>query len=274
MRPQFPNYPHLRWGLSTLGCPEYSLPQAVDLADEYGIEFLEIRTLNNSVDCTETLRRPENLPAMKRLAEAGRCRVLDSSFGLAVVKPEAQEALAKIAAIADEFGIPFIRVFGGGNYGEPLDEARVAAARQNLEWYASQGFRARLALETHDLCSSADFCRELQRRCGQEFPIIWDAHHTHHIADESFRESFDKMKAFIVGVHFKDSHHVQDENGARQCSYDLIGHGTVPLRELFDLLEQARFAGPVTLEHEKFWRKQLPDIRAELDSWVDYCAGR
>ena len=273
MKPGFAHYPDLRWGLSTLGCPEYSLPQAIDLADEYGIEFLEIRTLNNSVDCHETLHRPENQPAMKRLAEAGRCRVLDSSFGLAAASPQAREALAKIAATADDFGIPYVRVFGGGNYGEPLDEARAAAARQNLEWYAGQGFRAQLALETHDICSSADFCLELQRQCGQAFPIVWDAHHTHHIADEAFQESFGKLKDSIVGVHFKDSHHVLDENGARQCSYDLIGQGTVPLRELFGLLEQARFAGPVTLEHEKFWRRQLPEIRPMLDSWMAFCGG-
>ena len=269
MKPGLVRYNTLRWGLSTLGCPEYGLAAAVELADRCGIEFLEIRTLNNTVDCQKTLYFPENEPVMRRLAAAGRCRVLDSSFGLTVNKPGARETLLEIARTADDFGIPYIRIFGGGNFGEALDDERVRQAAENLAWFREQKFGALLALETHDIASSARDCRNLQERCGEAFPIIWDAHHTFQLAGESFGESFRVLGGSIVGVHFKDSHPVMTPEG-RICSYDLIGEGTVPLDELFALLEREHCDVPVTLEHEKFWRKQLPELTVALDSWVSF----
>lgn len=269
MAPESARYKTLRWGLSTLGCPEYDLAAAVELADRYGIEFLEIRTLNGTVDCRKTLYYPENEPVMRRLAAAGRCRVLDSSFGLTEDKPGAREALVEIARTADDFGIPYIRVFGGGNFSEALDDARVRQAAENLAWFREQKFGALLALETHDIASSARDCRKLQERLGAALPIIWDAHHTFQLAGEAFADSFREIGGTTVGVHFKDSHPVMTPEG-RFCSYDLIGEGTVPLDELFALLEQEHCDVPVTLEHEKFWRKQLPEITVELDSWRDF----
>ena len=130
-----------------MGCPECSLPQAVELADRYGIEFLEIRTLNNTVDCRKTLYDPENELAMRRLAAAGRCRVLDSSFGLTADDPAARDVLLQIARIADDFRIPYIRVFGGGNWGEAITDERVRRAADNLAWFRRQKFTAILALD-------------------------------------------------------------------------------------------------------------------------------
>ena len=259
-------YSKLRWGLSTLGCPELNLPQAVALADEYGIDFLEIRTIGNELDCQKTLFLPENEPAMRELAAKGRCRVLDSSFGLTVTSPEARDTLLQIARTADEFQIPYIRVFGGGKAGEPLDETRIGNAVDNLNWFRNQKFQTRLALETHDICSSSAHCQLLQDAVGEPFPIVWDAHHTRQIARESFQESFDRIGKSVVAVHFKDSHYAV-KDGVQICEYDILGEGLVPLDELFALLEDKGFDGPVTLEHEKFWRKYLPEIRPMLDSW-------
>lgn len=270
MKSNLARYNTLHWGISTLGCPESNLAEAVEIADRYGIEFLEIRTLNNSVDCQKTLYFPENEPVMRRIAAAGRCRVLDSSFCLTENKEVARKTLLEIARTADDFGIPYIRVFGGGNFGEKLDNERVRYAVDNLAWFREQKFGAKLALETHDIASSAQDCRSLQERCDDAFPIIWDAHHTFQLAGESFEESFRVLGKSIIEVHFKDSHPVSMPEGCFY-SYDLIGKGTVPLDELFALLEREHCSVPVTLEHEKFWRKQLPEITAELDSWRKFC---
>ena len=259
-------HPTLNWGLSTLGCPELNLPQAVALADQHGIRFLEIRTLNNTVDCQKTLYFPENEPVMRQLAKERRCRVLDSSFGLTASSPDAKEALLQIARTADDFGIPYIRVFGGGAFGEPLDETRIKNTAENLRWFREQGFQAQLALETHDICSSATDCRRLQECVGEDIPIVWDAHHTRQLANEPFKESFSQIGKSIVAVHFKDSHYAY-KDGQRYCEFDILGEGLVPLQELFSLLEEEQFQGPVTLEHEKFWRKYLPEIGIMLEAW-------
>ena len=242
-------YSTLNWGISTLGCPECNLPQAVELADRYGLKYFEIRTLNNTVDCQKTLYYPENEPVMRKLMAEKRCQVLDSSFGVTANKPGQREALAEIARTADDFNIPYIRIFGGGNYGEELTDERKKNAADNLKWYNSQKFNARLALETHDICSGSDFCIALQNAVEEKFPIIWDAHHTRQIALEDFSASFSKLADCLVSVHFKDSHYAE-KDGVEYCDFDLIGEGLVPLDELFTLLENNNVKVPVTLEHE------------------------
>ena len=207
---------------------------------------------------------------MSKLAAECRCQVLDSSFGFTADKPGQREALAEIARTADDFNIPCIRIFGGGNYGEELTAERIAVARENMAWFEQQNFRCKLALETHDICSGSDFCLALQEHLQIHLPIIWDAHHTRQIAGESFAESWEKLSKNIVSVHFKDSHYAP-QYGENYCEYDLIGQGLVPLDELFELLEKNNVQVPVTLEHEKFWRKNLPELTVMLDSWQEYC---
>ena len=263
-------YSKLNWGISTLGCPECNLAQAVELADRYGIKYFEIRTLNNTVDCQKTLYYPENEPVMRKLMAEKRCQVLDSSFGITADKPRQREALEEIARTADDFNIPYIRIFGGGGYGEALSDERIKNAVDNLSWFKSQKFNARLALETHDICSSSDFCLALQEYSGEHLPIIWDAHHTRQIAGEEFSDTFRKLQDNIVSVHFKDSHYAY-KDGVKYCEFDLIGEGLVPMGELFTLLSENNVKVPVTLEHEKFWRKNLPELPVILDSWQKYC---
>ena len=40
----------------------------------------------------------------------------------------------------------------------------------------------------------------------------------------------------------------------------------------FTLLEQNKVQVSITLEHEKFWRKNLPELEVMLDSWQSFCA--
>ena len=264
-------YSKLNWGISTLGCPEYNLAQAVQLADSYNIKYLEIRTLNGSVNSHETLYYPENEPVMRKLASEQRCRVLDSSFGITADKAGQREALVAIARTADDFNIPYIRVFGGGKYGEELTEERIRIAVENMQWFRSQKFNAKLALETHDICCSSDYCLTLQQFFGEILPIIWDAHHTRQLAGEDFRETYSKIAENIVSVHYKDSHFV-NKDGVKSIEFDLIGEGQVPMDELFTLLQENKVQVPITLEHEKFWRKNLPELPVLLDSWQKYCS--
>lgn len=266
-------YRSLRWGISTLGCPECNLPQALEIADRYGIEFLEIRILNGSGNCHETLYLPENQSVMRRIAEAGRCRVLDSTFCVAMDKPGQRELLELTARTADDFNIPYLRIFGGGNYGQELDAERLACAEENFKWFKAQKFQTKLALETHDICSGSGACLKMQEACGEQLPIIWDAHHTRQVAGEDFAESFKLLSGNMIGVHFKDSVYAV-KDGVRYCEYVLAGEGLVPLDELFTLLEENNVQVPITLEHEKFWRKHLPELEVMLDAWQQYCSDR
>lgn len=255
-------YPSLRWGLSTLGCPEFTLPQAVALADHYGMEFLELRTLSSSSEVFNTLYLPENEPCARQLTAAGRCRVLDSAFFLAVKNDSAREELLKIARTADDFHIPYIRVFGRFPASDLSDEL-LAVCLDNLAWFREQHFQVQLALETHDSFCQVPKVMALLKACGG-MPVIWDAHHTTRFADEVPADSFEMLKEYIIEVHFKDSHF---EGAEKKYVGDLPGQGLMPLHELFTLLEKEKFPHPVIFEYEKFWQPELPPLTEALDAW-------
>ncbi len=179
---------------------------------------------------------------------------------------EERNELCAIARCADEFNVPYIRVFGGFPFQEELTLERLSRSAENFRWFASQNFRVRLALETHDGYSASSRCLKLTEALGGELPIIWDAHHTWRFAGESFLESFELLKDFLVDIHFKDSHSVPGPAGAHLG--DLPGEGEVPLHELFTLLAREHCNLPVTLEYEKAWMPYLPGLSIALKVWI------
>ena len=96
-----------RWGISTLGCPELSLPEAAALAERFGFRLLELRALSGNCKLASNLKLPENAGEFRRLAGEGRITLLGSGFGLS--DPEADfrelEELSEIADAAEELGL-------------------------------------------------------------------------------------------------------------------------------------------------------------------------
>ncbi len=246
----------LKWGLSTLGCHTLSLPEAVALADEYDFHFVEIRAVSGSLDLPEMFKREENRAALRQLVAAGRIRVLDTSFGITSLDEKAREAVLALGKLADEYGIAYLRVFGGFPFAEELTDTRLEAARENLKWWKSTGIKARFALETHDGFSSAARCDRLFRFLGERLAVVWDMHHTW-LAGESFAESCELLKELVVDVHVKDS---IGHKGT------LPGQGEVPVPAFLDFLRSIKYTGPVTLEYEKMWQPEMPEIRLALEA--------
>ena len=254
------------WGFSTLGCPELSLPEAAALADRFGFPHLELRTVSGSLNLPEVLRRPVNRTVLRQLADAGRVRILGTSFGLAGSQTGDREELAAFAALADEFNIPYLRVFGGFPFESGLGENRLRLAAANLDWWRRQCCRCQLALETHDGFSSAARVRQLFDALGEELPVIWDVHHTFSVGGETPAASFALIGRTTVDVHVKDAVHLPD--GGQKAV--LPGDGELPVPATLALLEAEKYAGDVTLEYEKQWQPYLPPLPEALTA-VNRC---
>ena len=250
---------NFKWGFSTLGCPELSLAEAVKLADDFDFPHLELRTLESSLNLPAIFADPAKLALLQSLAAAGRVRVLGSSFGIAS-RENNYDALEELGQLADAAGIPYLRVFGGFDFSKEFSDAKIAAALENLAWFHSLGFKVQLALETHDGCSSAARCRRLIDRIECGIPIVWDAHHTCRCAGETFADSWELLAGHVIDVHVKDSR-IGDDG---KIVNTVPGEGDLPIPELLELLEKADYTGLVTLEYEKHWHPELPEIRVAL----------
>ena len=233
---------HIKWGISTIGCPALCLAEAAELGERTGYPLLEVRIAGKDFAEREVLRK---------LAAEKRCFILGSSFGLIHDDLEQREHYRFCALLAAEYGIPYVRIFGGGNYSEPMTDEKYDRAKRNLEFIDQLGLPVQPALESHDCFSSAGRISDLFAHLGCTLPVIWDTYHTCFSGKETLRTSWDLLSQYIIDIHIKDG------NGLRHA---LPGNGEFPLTELFSLLREKNYSGMITCEHEKMWRPELPEL--------------
>ncbi len=119
-----------------------------------------------------------------------------------------------------------------------LRRAGVAAARHGVT----------IALETHpDLVTNADVGRQTMEAVDQpNVRINFDTANVYfynHAVDAV--EELRKILPFVASLHLKDT-----DGGYRHWHFPALGRGVVNFRGIFELLDQAGFAGPCTLEIE------------------------
>lgn len=247
---------------STLGCPQLSLHQAIELAQARALSMVEVRTVSGSNDLPSVLReefgRPEELTAYLAGTSVA-IPVVGSSHRLIGEAFDFHE-LQELARWADAAEARFLRVFDGD--GNALDAGLLDVALERYNRWeairAEQGIQVRLLIETHGvLCTHSAleaFCNRLPT-----IPILWDAHHTW-AAGNDLAATHRTIGQRLAHVHVKDS---IITNGMRR--YVLPGEGDFPVSILLELLSDERTSAPaISLEWEKHWHPEIPSLELAL----------
>jgi sugar phosphate isomerase/epimerase len=255
---------------SSLGCPDLSLEEVTVLAARYGIDCLELRSLEGRMDLPRYFAsRPEGwAEAARFLGEQGiPVRVLGTSLKLSENGNEERLEFVEFARLAEALQVPYLRVFGGGKWPVPPDAEAWSRAVDTCHWWnqrrETEGWSCEILLETHDAFSAAGPCLELMRRVESAVALIWDSHHTWRLGRENPAESWERMRAFIRHIHVKDS--VGVPSARHPFTYVLPGDGEMPLPELWRVLNAGTYQGAVSLEWEKQWHPYLPGLPAALE---------
>lgn len=252
----------MKLGVSTLGCPDWTLDEILTRLPGYGYEGVELRGLGPDLDLTRspalaTSRAIEE--TRRRFADAGLviCGV-DTSCSFAGPDPAARERSLeegrRALGLAAALGAPTVRVFGGSLSDESARaEAvkRVASALAELGDYAAQTGAARVVLETHDAFSTGMQAAEVLRQAAHPYVrALWDLHHPYR-QGEPPAETFAELGPYVEQTHVKDS-----KPGGTYC---LLGEGDIPVLEMLRLLKGGGYEGWINLEWEKRWIPALPD---------------
>jgi len=256
----------LSWGISTLGCAELSLPEICKLLREFNLRELEIRALEGRLDlpqwAADTGWSPLRATALLAQHKVKLC-VAGSSFKLVGNDEKSRAEMLAFCQWADSWGARYVRAFGGGTWGQPLNEADYDQAARTVDWWQREkkirGWQTELLLETHDGFSASSPCRELLARVKEPIGIIWDSHHTWRLGGEAPQESWSQLSPWIRHVHVKDS--IAKPSGRHPYTYVLPGDGTAPLGQIVGLLTEYQFKGAVSLEWERLWHSYLPSLR-------------
>jgi fatty-acyl-CoA synthase len=176
---------------------------------------------------------------------------LDTSIELA--RPF-ERALPAALELAEAWGAPIVRVFGG-EVGALDDVTRRLEPTLDL----AQELGLTVALETHDDFSSAERVAELLRRVGSpSFAAVWDVHHPYRVG-ESPQQVIQAVGTRVALVHVKDARRSGD-------GWELValGDGEVPVRESLGVLRDVGYDGWLTVEWEKRWHPELAEPELAL----------
>ncbi|MBR2965713.1 MAG: sugar phosphate isomerase/epimerase [Clostridia bacterium] len=252
---------------STLGCSDYSLDGIITLAKNYGIEYLEVRGINGTLenkDIAEFL--PENAEKTKKALSDAKIspRVLGAS--LAFHDPgkyrDCIEAAKTDILIAERMGFPYVRFFG--NSIKDDRDACIACVTSSFaelaDFAEAHGMTA--LLEVHgDFNTIENLTPVVDALRGKEgFGIIWDIAHSDIVYGENWQPFYELIRPFIKHVHLKDH-----KDGA----LTLPGDGTIPIVPIVKRLIADGYDGCFSLEWEKKWHPEIGDIEPALDKLTD-----
>ena len=177
----------MRLCYSNLACPEWSFEQTVEAVGTFGFDGLEIRLFDGEV-VTPALDERSRRRAEVALRESGvEVAALDTS--LQVASKDGAEFLAgldTLSGMAQQWGAPLMRLFGGKLPAEPA--ARTEALKQAGDLLAEAAplagrYGVRLAVETHDDFSSARTVAEVLSYAGGSAGAVYDSHHPHRMGE-------------------------------------------------------------------------------------------
>jgi len=253
-----------------MGCPEASLTEACSLAAEFFIPAIELRSLGNTIELPKLFAEVGWTPAVVRdacMRHSVQLATAGSSFKLLSPDPTERSSLVAFCDWANSLAIPYVRVFGGGEWGTALTVEDYQNAVLNLSWWqvekSKRGWIIELLLETHSAFAASEPCLRLNERLNEPVNLLWDSHHTWRYAGEHPADTWRRIGQFVRHVHIKDSVDKPDER--LPYSYVLCGEGQMPLAETVQVLRAGRFAGCVSLEWEKLWHPHMPPLRLALD---------
>jgi len=255
-----------RRAISTLGCPDYSLEQTFALAKRHGLDSVELRALSGTIDLpavfAKTYATPETLA---RFAKEDGVPVvsLDTSFKLAGGSPADRDDFLRFLPWAEALGVPWLRVFDGGQASDPGACQTMAAT---VDWWLTQkrnhGWKTNIMVETHDSLFTTSAILQFAT-LAPGAGILWDAQHTWKNGAEDPVMTWRGIKSHVVHVHVKDS--INRPSAKHPYTYVFPGDGEFPMAPLRAAL-QNEYTGTVSLEWEKLWHPDLAPLDDALNA--------
>ena len=257
---------------STLGCTEWELGEILKLASEYDIHALEIRGIGGLMDNSQipALAR-ENSEATRTLFETYRVKPHVLGTSCAFHAPEKWESAVEEGKasidIASRFEIPYIRVFGNRLIGESASEQGqcydlVANGIAELCRYAANT-NVTVLLEVHGDYNTVETMGHVTDRLKRysNFGLIWDIAHTSAYGD-CWTDFYVAFRPLIRHIHIKDQ-----INSPKKLT--LPGKGELPILAIAQRLQADGFDGFFSLEWEKKWHPELPELPIALKAFVE-----
>ena len=259
------NVPESKISFSTLGCPDWKLPQIAAMAVQAGYDGIELRFVEGEASLwklaafqgqglRETCARLEDAELAISCVDTS-CR-FDSSD--AADRDRWIDEGVRMAELAAQLGAPGIRVFGDRiqpGVGREATRGWIREAISRLSEKVS-ALGVEVWLETHGDFSGAEEVRAtVPQRDG--VGVVWDAVSAFVEYGERPLQNGKPLAALIRHVHIKDFR----RDGSKFIPV-LTGEGEFPLAEVRVTMKAIDYVGFLSFEWEKKWHPGIesPEI--------------
>lgn len=251
----------MKTSFSTLACPDFSWQDIYSMAKDFSFDGIEIRGLGDNIYSAKVAPFVDDeLPNTIKKLEELNIEISCLSSGEPVNNPETKEkAIAEItdyAELASKLNTPFIRVLGDkypAPTGEVDDEVVIDTMKELIP--VAEKNNVTLLLETNGVYSDTKRLKKVLDAIGSEYvQALWDVHHPYRQMGESPKTTVENLGDYIKYIHVKDS--VMEDG---KVSYQLMGHGDLPFKEIFEELQAIDYDGYISLEWVYRWARDLLD---------------
>lgn len=249
---------------STLGCPDWSLPQIVEFAGKHGFKGIEVRGLLRQMDlplCKEF--DAQNLSSTLRLMQDHDLKFvnLGSSctlhFADAAARQKNLDEGKRFIDLAQKLACPYIRVFPNNFPKEQTKEQTlelISAGLKELGDYSTHT-NVKVLMETHgDVLYIADLVQLMKMVDHNQVGLVWDMTNMWVKTKESPKAAYAALKNYIHHTHIKNANLIDEK-----IVYTRLAQGQVPIFEMIDALYEDGYKGYYSFEWEKLWHPELEE---------------
>ena len=268
------NFRAMKLAFTTLGCPNWDLSTILQRANEYGYAGIDFRGYSAEIDLrkAQIFASAEIAKTARQVADAGLAvSAMSSGAHMFDATPEARQAsldeMMAYAELAHGVGAKFVRIFGGGLGGVPLEDALPVAA-QTLCHASEIAQQAGIVfvVETHDDWVATPPLARVFEMAGnpKSVEMLWDVHHPYRMKGESPETTWQNIGKRVRYTHWKDS--LPKPDGGYTLTR--FGQGDIPLKKIFDVMTAGGYNGWHTLEWEKRWCPYLDEPEVAFPDFV------
>lgn len=280
----------------TMGTPEYTVCEAIELMHRIGADGIEIVVQDDycsglPCDCDEN-----TLSEVKQCAEKNGIQIIcltpyNSYFNSLdeTVRQREIAAIKKVIGYCDYLGAKYIRIYGGNLAAgdtEKLTERRaklVESMRELGDAAAEKGVT--LVIENHfntmavSAKESASLIEEIDHPAVR---ILYDQANLTFTENECYEEAIPVQQKYVKYIHVKDlvfkegvafssSNVAHSDESERNVYTRIVGEGVVPWPQILRAVKERGYDGWLSLEYERRWHPDdIPDASIGMKKSLEY----
>ena len=280
----------------TMGTPEYTVCEAIQLMKKIGADGIEIVVQDgyrSGIPCDCSL---EMLKKIKECAEETGIRIIAltsyNSYFNSLDEEKRQEEMSAIRKVIDYcefFGASYVRIYGGNlAAGDTykLDERwnlLVQSLREMGDYAKEKGVT--LVVENHfnTMAVSAKNSADLMEAVDHPaVAVLYDQANLTFTENEDYLTAIATQQKYVAYMHVKDlvfvegksfvsSNVARPDEDERNVRTKIVGEGVVPWPQIISKVKELGYDGWLSLEYERRWHPDdIPDASVGMKKSLEY----